>query len=137
MKVKEQPFCRVHTRDGIKEFDLGYSIMHEHEIKAKAHRIDGPAIEFATDCKEYYIDGIRHRMDGPAVINNPMRGTRFYIGGFDIDSGMYEALVILITNYPTCLRLTEPNLWLRTTFKLIEIAQRELEELNRRVVYKI
>jgi hypothetical protein len=133
MKVKDQPYCRVHTREGLKEFDIGYYSMYYNKIQLKAHRVDGPAIEFADNHKEYYVDGLLHRMDGEAVINSPMRGSRFYIGGLYIDDKeIYDALVTLINNYPTCLRLTEPNTWLRTTFRLIEMAQKELEELNGR-----
>jgi hypothetical protein len=32
------------------------------------HRIDGPAIEWKSGHKEWYINGQRHREDGPAVI---------------------------------------------------------------------
>ena len=31
------------------------------------HRTDGPAIEYTTGGKEWYINGKRHRSDGPAV----------------------------------------------------------------------
>jgi len=31
------------------------------------HRIDGPAIEYATGNREWYVDGKLHRLDGPAV----------------------------------------------------------------------
>ena len=32
------------------------------------HREDGPAIEYKTGLKEWYIHGKRHRVDGPAQI---------------------------------------------------------------------
>jgi len=31
------------------------------------HRTDGPAIEYATGNREWYVDGKLHRLDGPAV----------------------------------------------------------------------
>jgi hypothetical protein len=33
----------------------------------KWHRVDGPAVEFASGSKSWYINGLRHREDGPAV----------------------------------------------------------------------
>jgi hypothetical protein len=31
------------------------------------HRTDGPAIEYASGTKEWYVNGVRHRTDGPAI----------------------------------------------------------------------
>ena len=31
------------------------------------HRTDGPAIDYISGHKEWYINGIRHREDGPAI----------------------------------------------------------------------
>jgi hypothetical protein len=31
------------------------------------HRTDGPAIEWASGDKEWYVNGKRHRTDGPAI----------------------------------------------------------------------
>jgi hypothetical protein len=36
-------------------------------FERKWHRLDGPAVEFATGSKSWYIHGVRHRDDGPAV----------------------------------------------------------------------
>jgi len=33
----------------------------------KLHRVDGPAVEYASGTKEWRIDGKRHRADGPAI----------------------------------------------------------------------
>lgn len=35
----------------------------------KLHREDGPAVEYATGQKEWWINGERHREDGPAVLH--------------------------------------------------------------------
>ena len=32
------------------------------------HRIDGPAVEFASGTKNWFQNGMRHRVDGPAVV---------------------------------------------------------------------
>lgn len=37
-------------------------------INGKLHRIDGPAVEHADGGKEWYQNGQRHRLDGPAII---------------------------------------------------------------------
>ncbi len=31
------------------------------------HREDGPAVEWSSGVKEWYINGLRHRTDGPAM----------------------------------------------------------------------
>ncbi|NVM34058.1 MAG: hypothetical protein HWN81_00585 [Candidatus Lokiarchaeota archaeon] len=36
-------------------------------VNGKLHRLDGPAIEYADSCKCWYVKGKRHRLDGPAV----------------------------------------------------------------------
>jgi hypothetical protein len=36
-------------------------------IDGRLHRIDGPAIEWANGTKGWYVDGKRHRIDGPAA----------------------------------------------------------------------
>lgn len=32
----------------------------------KSHRLDGPALEYASGGKAWFINGKRHRIDGPA-----------------------------------------------------------------------
>lgn len=41
------------------------------------HRIDGPAVEFQSGFKAYYLHGVRHRIDGPAIIH-PQINKNFY-----------------------------------------------------------
>jgi len=44
------------------------------------HREDGPAVEWATGCKEWYLNGYLHRSDGPAIETS--KGTKFwYLNG--------------------------------------------------------
>ena len=45
--------------DGNKEWRNEYS---------KLHRLDGPAIEWASGSAEWYADGRPHRLDGPALV---------------------------------------------------------------------
>ncbi len=36
-------------------------------INGKAHREDGPAIEYQSGYTEWVLDGLYHRLDGPAI----------------------------------------------------------------------
>ena len=31
------------------------------------HRLDGPAIEYTNETKEWWYQGLKHRLDGPAI----------------------------------------------------------------------
>ena len=35
--------------------------------KDQLHRLDGPAIEYADEGKEWWVESKRHRLDGPAI----------------------------------------------------------------------
>jgi hypothetical protein len=53
--------------------DNGYIVTSKSNViyynnNGKAHRTDGPAIEYASGKKEWWIKGKRHRTDGPAII---------------------------------------------------------------------
>jgi hypothetical protein len=43
-----------------------FTIIHR-DGKGKLHHIDGPAIEWASGRREWWLNGNRHRDDGPAV----------------------------------------------------------------------
>ena len=45
-------------------------------VNGKLHRVDGPAIEFASGSKYWYLNGKRHRVDGPAI--EWADGTKFW-----------------------------------------------------------
>lgn len=38
-----------------------------HYFKGNLHRLDGPAVEFASGAKKWWKEGKRHRLDGPAA----------------------------------------------------------------------
>jgi len=42
----------------------------EYSLSKALHREDGPAIEYASGNKQWYINNLRHREDGPAVEND-------------------------------------------------------------------
>ena len=35
-------------------------------MEGNRHRLDGPAVEFSSGTKQWWVDGERHRLDGPA-----------------------------------------------------------------------
>ena len=43
----------------------------------RLHRLDGPAVEYASGDKAWYISDKLHRLDGPAV--ERITGTRFWL----------------------------------------------------------
>jgi len=51
-----------YTKEGKFEANKGYIPY------SKLHRVDGPAIEYSNDTKEWHQNGKCHRTDGPAVI---------------------------------------------------------------------
>ena len=46
------------------------------------HRLDGPAVEWASGAKDWWQNGKRHRLDGPAVINADGSMTWFINGKY-------------------------------------------------------
>ncbi|NVM34067.1 MAG: hypothetical protein HWN81_00630 [Candidatus Lokiarchaeota archaeon] len=50
-----------------KFYYLDGSILNYYDDTKKLHRLDGPAIEYASGSKWWYVKGKRHRLDGPAV----------------------------------------------------------------------
>ena len=67
----------------IKSVDKDGTIEYINE-KRKYHREDGPAIEFPSGYKAWYINGLRHREDGPAI-EFPSGNVEYWLNG-----GMYS-----------------------------------------------
>jgi hypothetical protein len=56
---------KLHRLDGpAVEWASGYK---EWYVEGKLHRLDSPAIEYADGDKEWWVEGKRHRLDGPAI----------------------------------------------------------------------
>jgi len=45
----------------------GDKLYYKDKAMTTCHRLDGPAIEYASGTKAWYVDGKRHRLDGPAI----------------------------------------------------------------------
>ena len=52
----------------IKIDEYGTKIYYKDREMSIIHRNDGPAIEYSSGSKEWWVDGVMHREDGPAVI---------------------------------------------------------------------
>ena len=56
---------RLHRLDGpAVEYSSGYK---EWWVNGQRHRSDGPAVEYSSGFKAWYVNGQWHRLDGPAV----------------------------------------------------------------------
>lgn len=52
----------------IKIDEYGTKIYYKDREMSIIHRNDGPAIEYSSGSKEWWVDGVMHREDGPAAI---------------------------------------------------------------------
>ena len=52
----------------VEKEDQRYRIIWVIKGTNMLHRDDGPAAEYISGLKEWYIRGLRHREDGPAVV---------------------------------------------------------------------
>jgi hypothetical protein len=57
--------------------------------KRQLHREDGPAAEWATGRKAWYVNGKLHRLDGPAVIW-ASGSTQWYINGEELTEEKFK-----------------------------------------------
>lgn len=63
---KDKEMTIFHREDGPAiEFASGHK---EWYVNDKHHRTDGPAVEWANGAKFWFISGKLHRIDGPAII---------------------------------------------------------------------
>lgn len=61
------------------------------------HRLDGPAVEWSDDSKEWWIKGKRHRLDGPAYTT--LDGEKeYWIDGKQLTE--FEFMLHWIVNLP-------------------------------------
>ena len=44
-----------------------YSTIWRNPETKEFHRLDGPACEYSSGTKEWWVDGKLHRLDGPAI----------------------------------------------------------------------
>jgi hypothetical protein len=91
------------TEDEWNKFDVG-SITY--------HREDGPAKEWADGAKEWFLNDKHHRIDGPAMEWN--NGPKYwYIDGKSVHEHIHAIIARLLVHYPSELKLTDPEEWIR------------------------
>ena len=61
-------------------------------IANQLHRINEPAVEWASGTKEWYQNGRRHRTDGPAV-ESPYGDEEWWINGKFLSEAEFNQLV--------------------------------------------
>jgi len=62
---KDKAMTIYHRTDGpAGEYATGSKSWY---VNGKLHRLDGPAFEWADGSKSWYVNGILHRLDGPAI----------------------------------------------------------------------
>ena len=56
-----------------------YNRIEYRNEKGQRHRLDGPAREFNSGTKQWWINGLLHRQDGPAIEINDGTGTKVWL----------------------------------------------------------
>jgi hypothetical protein len=88
-------------------------------IDGKRHRIGGPAIEHSDGGREWWVDGKLHRVDGPAV--EYISGTKsWYIDGKSFTNKEFDDLIKQVNEMSLTMKLTDPRWWVR------ELGEREV-----------
>jgi hypothetical protein len=62
--MSEEIYCTVWTKDEKQKLTHDQWCLFKN---SNLHRTDGPAVEFTSGTKYWYLNGNRHRVDGPAV----------------------------------------------------------------------
>jgi hypothetical protein len=68
----------------------------------RLHRLNGPAVIFPLDQKEWWVYGKRHRLDGPAIerVVNGINCHIWYVNGVNISKEVEEWLAMTGYEYP-------------------------------------
>ena len=100
----------LHRTDGpAAEYGSGTKAWY---IDGKQHRIDGPAIEWYNGDRHWFVDHKRHRLDGPAAMYS--NGARcWYVDDQVYCEKKFNKLMKAIRQLPLALRLIDPREWVR------------------------
>jgi hypothetical protein len=90
-------------------------------IDGKLHRTGGPAIEHASGTKNWYIEDKYHRVDGPAI--EWANGSKWwYIGGEEYTEQDFNIIIEEVNKMSTAMKLIDPRWWVR------ELGEKEIHE---------
>ena len=82
------------------------------DLNKVLHRTDGPAMEFTSGSKSWFIDGKRHRIDGPA--SEFSNGSKYwFIDDKQYSEEEFKALIKEVESLSETLRLIDPREWVR------------------------
>jgi len=84
----------------------------EYHYSKQLHRIDGPAAEYGSGTKLWYVDGKRHRLDGPAE-EWASGGRYWWIDEVEYSEGEFNKFIQEVKELPLALRLIDPREWVR------------------------
>ena len=78
----KEPESDVQLPDGTWRRVDSYGDVYYSKTKNESdyHRLDGPAAEYVSGRKEWYVNGYRHRLDGPAIIGTD-GSKRWFVNG--------------------------------------------------------
>jgi hypothetical protein len=62
--------------------------IYENEFE-ELHRLDGPAVQFGSGHKEWWINGKLHRLDGPAIVGSD-RTEEWWVDGIKLTQQEFE-----------------------------------------------
>jgi hypothetical protein len=97
------------------------TISNEHKWYRVLHREDGPAAEYASGTKQWWIDGKLHRTGGPAI--EWANGSKWwYIGGEEYTEQDFNIIIEEVNKMSTAMKLIDPRWWVR------ELGEKEIHE---------
>ena len=100
----------LHRTDGpAAEYPSGSK---EWWVDGRQHRTDGPAAEYSDGRKCWFICGRQHRIDGPAIEYGS--GTKaWYIDDKYYSEEDFNKFIAEVKQLPLALRLIDPREWVR------------------------
>ena len=105
-------FITMYTKEYGK-LELNYSEWDDFiGSKVTYHRIDGPAIKWASGQLVWYYEGKLHRIDGPAIEDHHEHMT-WYIDGILLTKSQFDQTIQEVKDIDIVMRLIDPRRWVR------------------------
>jgi hypothetical protein len=100
----------LHKEDGpAREYVSGHK---EWYLNGERHREDGPAVIFPSGTREWWMYGKVHRVNGPAIEHND--GDRsWWINGERLSYEEFWHQIFQVEQLPLELKLIDPRWWVR------------------------
>lgn len=88
------------------------------------HRVDGPAVTYASGYEGYYVHGLRHRIDGPAIAYSD-GDELYYLFGEEVTKEEHDARVKKLNKTELALLLLSE---LKPVRLIAQVTMRQLDE---------